>query len=106
MKAITRRLSRIEHQSNPPPPKPRTWFRIVVRMGDVDAPVVRRLNREPSFEKATCTRSICPDGTLWEVVRLENIADGGEQPTDAELNTWIAGFPIEPLRPWQDETKA
>ena len=20
-----------------------------------------------------------------------------EQPTDAELNTWIAGFPIEPL---------
>ena len=58
--------------------------------------MVRHLDREPSFEKATCTRSLCPDGTLWEVVRLDAM-DGGAQPTDAELNTWIAGFPIEPL---------
>ena len=58
--------------------------------------MVRHLDREPSFEKATCTRSLCPDGTLWEVVRLDTM-DGGEQPTDAELNTWVAGFPIEPL---------
>ncbi len=102
MKAITRRLNRIEHQLNPPPPKPRTWFRVVVRMGDVDAPAVRRREREPSVENATCKRTLCPDGTLWEVVRLDKI---GEQPTDAELNTWIAGFPIEPLRPWQGFTQ-
>ena len=101
MKAITRRLNRIEHQLYPPAPKPRTWFRVVVRMGDADAPVVRRRDREPSFEKATCTRSLCPDGTLFEVVRLDKIGEGDEQPTDAELNIWIAGFPIEPLRPWQ-----
>ena len=49
------------------------------------------------FEHATCTRSLCPDGTLWEVVRLDKTAEGAEQPTDAELNSWIAGFPIEPL---------
>ncbi len=77
----------------------------MVRMEDPDAPMVRNLNREPSFEKATCKRSLCPDGTLWEVVRLDKIGEDGEQPTDAELNTWIAGFPIEPLRPWQDLTQ-
>ena len=55
MKAITRRLNRIEHQLTPPAPKPRTWFRVVIRMEDPDAPVTRRRDREPSFEKATCT---------------------------------------------------
>ena len=58
---------------------------------------MRRRDREPSFEKATCKRTLCPDGTLWEVVRLDKIGEDGEQPTDAELNRWIAGFPIEPL---------
>ncbi|MGA7412437.1 MAG: hypothetical protein WBW33_18305 [Bryobacteraceae bacterium] len=104
MKTITRRLNRIENQILPPPPKPRTRFRVVVRRGDVDAPVVRRLDRKPSFDEATCTRMLCPDGTLWEVVRLDTM-DGGEQPTDAELNTWVAGFPIEPLQPWPGFTQ-
>ncbi len=97
VKAITRRLNRIENQLNPPPPKPRTWFRVVIRREDPDAPVTRSLGREPSFEEATCTRSLCPDGTLWEVIRLDNIS---AQPTDAELSTWVAGFPIEPQHPW------
>ena len=67
-------------------------------MGGPGAPVARRIGHEPSFDEATCTRSLCPDGTLWEVVRLDKIGEGGEQPTDEELNTWIAGFPIEPLQ--------
>ena len=79
-----------------------SWF----ARGDIDAPMVRSRDCEPSFEKATCTRSLCPDGTLWEVVRLDKMSEDGDQPTDAELNTWIAGFPIEPLRPWQGETRA
>jgi hypothetical protein len=33
-------------------------------------------------------------------VRLDKIGEGGEQPSDDELNKWIRGFPIEPLRPW------
>src|SRR5580700_6910405 len=98
MKAITRRLNRIENQLCPPAPRPRTRFRVVVRMEDPDAPAVRRWDRKPSFEKATCNRSLCPDGTLREVVRLDKIGEDGEQPTEAELNRWIAGFPIEPLR--------
>ena len=100
MKTITRRLNRIESRFSPP--KPRTRFRVVIRLEDVDAPVVRRPNGNPRFENATCTRSLCPDGTLWEVVRLDQI---GEPPTDAELNTWVAGFPIEPVRPWQGSTQ-
>ena len=105
MKTVIRRLSRLENQFNPP--VPRTSFRVVARMEDPDAPVLRRHDREPSFEKATCKRSLCPDGTLFEVVRLDNIGEGDEQPTEAELKRWIAGFPIEPLRQlWRDETRA
>jgi hypothetical protein len=101
MKAITRRLNRIENRLCSPAPRPRTRFRVVVRMEDPDRPPVRLWDREPSFERATCKSSLCPDGTLWEVVRL---GAGNVQPTDAELNTWIAGFPIEPLRPWRGVT--
>jgi hypothetical protein len=103
MKTVIRRLNRLENQFNPP--VPRTSFRVVVRMEDPDAPAARRRDREPSFEKATCKRALCPDGTLWEVVRLDKVGEDGEQPTDAELNTWIACHPIEPLRPFQGITK-
>jgi hypothetical protein len=72
-----------------------------MRREDPDAPAVRRRDREPSFERAACKRTLCPDGTLWEVVRLDKIGEDGEQPTEAELNRWIASIPIEPLRPWQ-----
>jgi hypothetical protein len=37
---------------------------------------------------------------LPEVVRLGKIAEGDEQPSDVELNIWIAGFPVEPLGDW------
>jgi hypothetical protein len=97
MKTVIRRLNRIENQLCPPALRPRTRFRVVVWTVDPDALGVRRLGREPSFERATCKRSLCPDGTLWEVVHLDKIGEDGEQPTEAELNRWIAGFPIKPL---------
>ena len=76
-------------------------------MEDPDRPALRRPDREPSFEKATCKRSLCPDGTLFEVVRLDKIGEGGEQPTECELNRWIGSFPIEHLRQlWRDEARA
>jgi hypothetical protein len=49
MRLVLRRLNRLENQFNPRVPKPRTRFRVVVHMKDVDAPVVRKLDREPSF---------------------------------------------------------
>jgi hypothetical protein len=33
------------------------------------------------------------------------MSESSAQPTDAELNSWIAGFPIEPLRQWQGFTQ-
>ncbi len=63
MKAITGRPNRIENQLWPSAPKPRIRSRAVIREEDVDAPVVRRLDREPSFEQATCTGSPCPAGS-------------------------------------------
>jgi hypothetical protein len=107
MKAVLRRLNRLEGQFWPPGARPRRYFRVVVRDEDPEAPSVRRLDRQPSFEKATCKRTLGPDGTLWEGVRLNEIGEDGEQPTEAELNKWIAGFPIEPLRQlWRDEASA
>jgi hypothetical protein len=102
MKTVIRRLNRLENKFSPP--VLRTSFRVVVRMEDPDAPAVRRRDREPSFEKATCRRTLCPDGTLFEVVRLDKIGENGEQPTEEELNRWIARLPIEPLRPWWSTT--
>jgi hypothetical protein len=106
MRTITRRLDRIENQLCPSAPRPRTRFRVVVRREDPDKPPVRLWDREPSFERATCKRTLCPDGTLWEVVHLDKIGEDGEQPTEAELNRWIAGFPIKPLRTWHSEMTA
>ncbi len=63
------------------------------------------MTRRPGFKGATCPRSLCLDGTLWEVVRLDKMSESSAQPTDAELNSWIAGFPIEPLRQWQGFTQ-
>jgi hypothetical protein len=106
MTSITRRLNRLEVQFRPPTAKPRSRFRVVVSMKDPDAPAVRRPGRGWSFKRATCTRSLCPDGTLWEVVHLDKIGEDGDQPTDEELNRWIAGFPIKPLRTWHSEMTA
>lgn len=105
MTRITRRLNRLEDQFWPPAVKPRSRFRMIARWVDPDAPAVRRQDRQPSFEKATCRRSLCPDGTLFEVVRLDKIYEDGDQPTDEELNRWIASFPIEPLSPWRGGTQ-
>jgi hypothetical protein len=106
MKAITRRLSRLEDQFWPPAPQAADVLSCHRPDGRPDALAVRRFDREPSFEKATCKRTLCADGTLWEVVHLDKIYEDGDQPTDDELNRWIAGFPIEPLRSWQTETRA
>ena len=50
-------------------------------------------------------KSLRPDGTLFEGVRFDQMSEGGEQPTRAEPNTWIAGFPIEPLQGGQGFTQ-
>jgi hypothetical protein len=84
VKAIGRRLSRLEHQFGPSAGQPRDYFRLIVR----------RMDRKAGLAGATCTRTLLPGGTLSEVVRLDK-GRGGIEPTEEQLDAWVATFPIE-----------
>ena len=45
--------------------------------------------------KSNCTRTLNPDGQLWECVHLTG---SGDDLSKDELEQQIARFPIEPLR--------
>jgi hypothetical protein len=64
---------------------PRERFRMVVRTCE-----------RTSLDGATCRRSLWPDGTLFELVRLDHCRVGHDELTSAELDRFIAGFQIEP----------
>ena len=64
--------------------KPRTCFRLMLR----------RVDRVPGLEGATCRRTLCSDGTVSESVLL-GLSRDGHVLTDAELDAWVATFPIK-----------
>ena len=84
---LKRRLGRLEERSSVCKGKPRKTLRIVVRGMDLD----------PSLENAECTRTLCPDGTLIEVVLLENSREGQEELSDEALNRFVESFPVKVL---------
>ena len=86
MKAIARRLRRLEDQFASADGKPRDYFRIVLI----------RLDRIPGLEGATCRRTMWPGGTVSESVVMGTSRDGRE-PTEEQLDRWVASFPIEPF---------
>jgi hypothetical protein len=57
---LKRRVRRLEERSGINASQPRKVVRIVVR----------RLDRDPSPEAVECKKTLCPDGSLIEVVRL------------------------------------
>jgi len=62
----------------------------------VDRTVVRVVGCDGSLENAACKRTLCPDGTLIEVIRLDCSSDtGGEKPTAEALDRFVERFPIE-----------
>ena len=72
MTAVTRRLAELENQICAAH-KPRRRLRIVVWLwGTI-----------PNFEP--CTRTLCPDGTLMEVIRLDRCGRGAREPRDEEI---------------------
>jgi hypothetical protein len=80
MKTVIRRLNRLEDRFGPK--KPRRVLRMVVtRVGD----------GEPELEKATCTRSLCTDGTLMELIDLNSYSNPF---TSEELDRFVERFPI------------
>jgi ribosome-binding factor A len=86
MKAVTRRIAQLEeHLQVTRDPRKRLCI------------VVSRVDRTPSLEDATCTRTLCHDGTLMEVVRLDQSRPGREELTDEELERWIETIPIDRL---------
>jgi hypothetical protein len=87
MKAIIKRLHRLEDLLEAADEKPQHVFRMVVR----------RLDRLPSLDGATCRRTLWPNGTVGESVVLGTGRDGREL-TDEELDEWIDSFPIESLQ--------
>ncbi len=83
MKAIGRRLCRLEDRFAPPD-KPRERYRLVVG----------RIGPEEGLQNATCKRTLCANGLLMEVVRLNGSSDGL---TDEDLDRFVESFPIEPV---------
>ena len=84
---LKRRLGRLEQRLVVCKGKPRKTHRIVVR----------GMDREPSLENAACTRTLCPDGTLLEVVQLENSREGQEALSDEALDRFVESFPVKVL---------
>jgi hypothetical protein len=59
--------------------------------------VVTRLDREPSLGDAECTRTLCPNGTLLETVRLDRCRPGRERLSEEALDRFVESFPVRVL---------
>jgi hypothetical protein len=84
---LKRRLGRLEERSGVGSGKPRKTHRIVV--GNLDS--------EPSIDNAECSRTLCPGGTLIEIVDLNNSGDAHEVLTDEALSRFVESFPVKVL---------
>jgi hypothetical protein len=87
VKTVVRRLARLEDRLAPAEHKPRKLMRIVVT----------QCGSNPGLDGAECTRTLCEDGTLLEVVKLLGDRKAPGQLTDEELELWVASFPIDVL---------
>jgi hypothetical protein len=84
---LKRRVERLEDRSDAASDKPRRAQRIVVTC----------LDREPSLENAQCHRTLCPNGTLLEVVHLDRGRPGGERLSEEALDRFVETFPVRVL---------
>jgi hypothetical protein len=87
MKAIAKRLRRLEDEFGPADGNPRgERWRLVVRLAG------------KMFDSAgpTCRRTLCPNGTVLESVEFTTSSNDREL-TQAELDTWVASFPVDTL---------
>ena len=84
MKTIARRVQRLQRQFAPAPDylqSPRERLRLIVAAMDHDL----------SLATSTCSRTLCPDGTLLEIVDLDGIR--GDL-SDEELEQFVSEFPV------------
>jgi hypothetical protein len=85
MKAIAKRLRRLEDEFGLADGKPRDRFRLVVRSA----------GEMLGSESATSRRTLCPDGTLMELVEMS--ATHARGLSQEELDEWVASFSVETL---------
>ena len=79
---LKRRLQNLERQQNAIALKPLRF-------------VVSSIARPLDLSKATCTRTLWPNGQLMEFVELKGNRSGL---SDEDLERFIQSFPIEPSR--------
>ena len=79
MKAICRRLRRLEAEMAPTPLEPKKYFPIIISA----------LDRKRSLMNATYRSNLCKDGTLYETIDLTGDPDAREDVTDMELEAWV-----------------
>ena len=89
MKAVIRRIARLEEQLAPKVQPgflrhPRHHMRLVVSA----------LDRDLTLETSTCHRTLTASGCLIEVVRLDGRRDGL---TDEELEKFVESFPVQTI---------
>ena len=65
--------------------------------GDRFRLVLRRLERKPGLENATCKRTLWPNGTLFEMVRFNKHNDHPGELTAEELDRWVESVPMHAL---------
>jgi hypothetical protein len=81
---LMRRIERLEERSGAGS-KPRKVQRIVVRCMD----------REPSLENAEYSRTLCPNGTLLEMVRFDRCRPGRDRVSEEALDRFVKSFPVK-----------
>jgi len=88
MKAINRRLCRLEHRFAPPDGSHGS-IRIVLRAVGPEKGI-----EAETLEDAKCSRTTWPNGTLFEMVPLNGGNDETSKVSAQELDRWVGDFPI------------
>ena len=85
MRAVVRRIDRLEDQFGSTNEKPRRRLRMMISMAGA----------EPSLEDATCRRTLWPDGTVFEMIEFNRHNEGPDELTDEKLDRWLEEFPVD-----------
>jgi hypothetical protein len=84
MKTIDRRVRQLGDRFGSSE-KPRPRMRLIVRP----------LGSKLVLADAECTRTLCPDGTVMELVQFQDHREGPDEISGEELDRWADGFPVK-----------
>jgi hypothetical protein len=82
VKIIERRLRQLEDRFGPADRKPRRRLRLLVSMA----------GSRPSLGNATCSRTLCSNGTLLEL-EFNKHSEAPHELTEEGLDKWVETFP-------------